>query len=446
MRAVILFLSIILLLISSGTYTQNKIWTLEECMKYSVENNPKVNKQIATNNIYEHNYTKSIGNFIPSLNAGTGINLNFGRGLDPETNTYTNINVFSNNYSIYSSLDIFQGLSRVNDLRIKKINRLIGKEQLEEIKDMAAYETMQAYMNVLYIEDIYKLAELQLNESQKSLEQVRKMENLGIKSSPDVAEFAAKEASDNYNLTIQKNALSIAIITLKEKMNYPLEETLEISDHEISQLIQKNNETATEIYQQSLTSYPKILSAEYSLRSSKLAYDISRGNLFPRISMEGGFSTGFSRYMDGENAFDPFKEQMKNRQGYYLGFSLSVPIFNGFYYSSNIKISKQEYIIAQNQRDEILYSVYAEIEQAVADMNGQADAYTQAKKQAEAMMLAHSANQKKYDEGLISAIEFTTSSNRLLSAQIEEINAKYMFWLKYKLVRYYKGENFLNEK
>jgi outer membrane protein len=414
-------------------------------MKYAVENSPKINKQIAKNNITEQNYKESIGNMLPSLNAGSSAYFNFGRQLDPETNTYTNINSFSNSYSIYSSLNLFSGLSRINNLKMQKVNRLMGKEQLQEIKDNVAYETMEAFLNVLYVKEIYKLAELQLEESRKMLEQVKKMEQLGIRSNPDVAELTAKEASDNYNLTIQKNLLTTSTISLKEKMNFPLEEELEIAEHEILQAVQKTQESPVSIYKASLSSYSKIISAEYSLQSSKLSHNIYKSHLFPSLSVETGVSTGFSRYTDGSTPYDPFREQLKNRQGYYIGFSLSFPIFNGFYHTSNVKKSKQNLIIAENEYNETLYAAYAEIEQAVADMNGQADAFIQAQRQVDAMTLAHSANLKKYNEGLISAIELTTSANRLLSAQIEEINAKYMFWLKYKLVKYYKGESFINE-
>jgi outer membrane protein len=440
----ITFLLFVFLLFCQHSFSQEKIWTLDECMKYAVENSHRANKQIARNSIIEQDYKEAIGNLLPSLNAGSGINFNFGRQLDPETNNYNNINSFSNSYSVYSSVTLFNGFSRINNLRMQKINKLRGKEELKEIRDMIAYETMEAYLNVLYVKEIYNLAELQLIESRKNLEQVKKMEQLGIKGSADVAEIIAKEAADNYNFTQQKNLLTIAIIKLKEKMNYPFGSDINISEHETLQLIKKTSETASDVYEKALSSYSKILSAEYSLKSSTLAYNISKGYIFPRLDLETGFSTGFSRYMDENTPYDPFKEQLKNRQGYYIGFSLSVPILNGFYYSANIKRNKQNSMIAQYEHDEVLYSIYAEIEQAVADLNGQADAFAQAKKQVDAMFLAHSANQKKYTEGLISAIELTTSANRLLAAQIEEINAKYIYIIKYKLVEHYKGETFLN--
>lgn len=440
------YLILIILFFSSYNFifSQNKTWTLDECIKYAVENSPKVNKQTARNNIYNQNYTEAIGGLLPSLNASTGINLGFGRGLDAETNSYTNISTLSNNYGIHSSLTIFNGFSSINNLKVQKMNKLMGKEQLEEIKDMIAYETMESYFNILYVKEIYKLAQLQLEESQKNLDKIKRMEELGISSTPDVAELIAKEASDNYNLTRQENLLKISIIRLKEKMNFPMDENLEISDYQMIHPIQKTDEAVSDIYAKTLSFHPKVLTSEYSLKSCELSYNVSKGKRYPKLNLEGGFSTGFSRYMNGSE-YQLFNEQLKNKQGYYVGFSLSIPIFNGLYYSSNTKNSKQSLIIAQNEYNESLNNIYSEITQAVADMNGQADEYLKAQKQVEAMKLAHNANIKKYEEGLLNMLELNTSSNRLLLAEIDEINSKYMFLLKYKLVMYYKGIGFINE-
>ena len=76
-------------------------------------------------------------------------------------------------------------------------------------------------------------------------------------------------------------------------------------------------------------------------------------------------------------------------------------------------------------------------------MNGLADEFYQAKKQTDAMIVAHNVNQRKFTEGLISAIELHTSSNRLLQAKVDELNARLKYELKHRLVHYYKGTPFI---
>lgn len=430
---------------SGSAISQEKLWTVDECMLYAVKNSPKTNKQIEQNSIYHQNYLEAIGRLLPKISASSNAYFNFGRGVDSETNTYTDINSFSNNYSLYGSLTLFDGLSNINKIKVEKINKLMGKHQLQQTKDVLSYETMEAYFNVIYYQQMVALAKEQLTESSNNLSQVQRMEELGVKGFPDVAEMQAKKVADNYNLTKQKNILAIGIIILKEKMNFPLDEDIQITEYSSSTLITKTNESALEIYTHSLAYTPKSLVAEATVEAAKKSYQSAKGGLLPTISVDGGYSSNFSRYMDGTD-YISFKQQLKDKRGYYVGFSISIPIFSGFSRSANVKRSKANVAIAQAEYEETQRSLYSEIEQAVTDMNGQSDEYYQAKEQVEAMQIAHNVNQKKYSEGLVSPIELHTSANRLLQAKTEEINALLKYQLKQRLVNYYKGEPFIVEK
>lgn len=434
---------ILLLLISFDIYGQDEKWSLSKCVEYAIEHSPQINKQNAQNSIYHQNYLEAIGSLLPSVNARTDTHFNFGRGLDSKTNAYTDINSFSNNYSVYSSLTIFDGLSNINRIKIQKVNKLMGEKQKQSTIDMVAYETMEAFFNALYFVEMVKLAEQQLAESSHNLKQVKRMEELGMKGASDVAEMIAKEASDQYSLTRQKNIYKIGIILLKEKMNFPIDEELDIKDDSLL-LVIGSEESALSIYEYAKTNNPKVKAAELTQNAQELFYRASKGNLFPRISFDAGISTNFSRYMDGSD-YISFEDQIKNRRGYSLGFTLSIPLFNGFSNSTSVKRAKSQVIISQNNYAESLRTLYSEIEQAVSDVDGLVDEYNQAKKQTEAMEIAHRANQRKYQEGLISAIELHTSSNRVVESKTHEVNARYKYELKRKLVNYYKGIPFITE-
>lgn len=413
-------------------------------MQYAVENSPRVHAKEAKTNIDTQNYIEAVGKLLPSVNAGSSIDYRFGRGLDAETNTYTSVNSFSNNYNLYSSMRLFDGMSSIATIRMHKVNRLMGREELQEVKDMLAYETMEAYFNVLFYKEMVKLAEQQLAASVDNLKQVRRMEELGMKGVPDVAEMQAKEATDNYKLTCQRNIQTLAIIKLKEKMNFPIDQDLDIADYISEEGINKYPESAMDIYQSSLTFLPKALATDASVEAQRLSYQSAKGSLLPSITAEAGISTNFSHYMDG-TSYAKFNNQFRDKRGSYIGFTLSIPILNGFSNTARIQRSKSQLQIAKSERAETLRILYSEIEQAVADMNGQSDEYLQAKKQAEAMIIADNVNKRKYKEGLISAIDLHTSSNRLLESKIVELNARFKYYLKSKLVNYYKGESYISE-
>ncbi len=443
------YLTIILLLLSVFDLRaqklqsdQKKQWSLNECIGYAVENSPRVNKQVAQNTIHHQEYRNAIGKLLPSLSAGTNSYFNFGRGVDSETNLYTNINSFSNAYSIYSNLTIFDGLSNIYKIKMEKANKFMGKKMLEQEREMVAYDTMEAFINVLYYKRIVQLAEEQVYESANNLRQTKRMEELGIKAKPDVAEMEAKHAADNYNLTKQKNLKTIGIIILKERMSFPIDEELEFIDAYDDMLIAKPEAAAQEIYESAKIFNPKTLSAAYALKVQEMSMKTAGAGFSPVISIDAGFSTGFVRYLDGSD-YDSFEEQLKNKRGSYIGFTLSVPIFNGFSKLTNYRKKKAMVDIAKNEYDETLRAIYSEIEQAIADVKGQADAHKQALLQRKAMEVAHEANQRKYEEGLISPLELHTSANRVVGAKAEEVNAELQYRLKARLLNYYRGESFI---
>ena len=427
-----------LTLLPALVFSQGKLWTLEECIQYAVEHNPQRVKQEAQIKIYRQDQREAIGGFLPSLNVNSGAYMNFGRGIDPETNTYISTNTFYNSYEINSSMPLFTGLSQTYRTKLAKVNRLRGEDQLQETKDRLALETMELYFNVMYYKGTVDLAKQQLEESEANSKRIQRMEELGLKSVPDLAEIKAKEAEDRYMMTRQTNLLELEIIKLKEKMNFPVTDEFSLANYEPNDLTGRVNEDTYNVYQQATVSLPKLLASGKTVKAAEMQYKVARGRLFPSLSLNAGISTGFSRAMDS-TPYTSFEEQMKNRRGTYLGVSLSIPVFNGFSRLSEVKRSKQRIIIAQSENEEIFRQAYSEIEQAVADVNGLSDECRFAQKRTEAMLSAHQVNLRKYDEGLINALELSTSANRLLNSRVEELYTNLKYQIKYKLLQYYKG-------
>lgn len=424
---------------------EQKMWTLNDCVLYAVAHNSKVNTQQESNSIYHQDYLEAIGKLLPNINANTSAGFNFGRAVNAETNSYADINSFSNNYALNASLTLFDGLANYTRVRIGRINKVRGKEELEDAKDMIAYETMEAFYNVQYNNNLVSIATEQLGESENNHRQIKRMEELGIKGVSDVAEAEVKVAEDTYSLTKQQNICTISIIQLKEKMNFPIDEVLIVAEEITNSNVLKIIETPIQIYNGTKDFNPKAKAAESYLKTKKLNYKASKGVLMPSLSVGAGLSTNFFRYMDG-SPYSSFSNQFKNKRGEYISFTLSIPIFSGFSRSASVKRAKSQMYIAEYEQQDILRKLYSDIEQAIADTNGQADEYHQAVKQRESATIAHKINTRKYEEGLIDPILLHTSSNRLMKAKADEFRAKYMYQLKYKLVNYYKGEAFFIEQ
>jgi outer membrane protein len=407
-------------------------------MLHAVENSPETGVQAARTGIARQNYREAIGALLPSLRASASADFSFGRGLDPNTNTYTDKASFGNSYGAGTELTIFGGLRKINNLRMQRVNLATGRHQLDQRRDEVAYATMEAFFNVLYYKKMAVLAAAQLEEAALNLRQTERMEELGVKGFPDVAEMRAQEAAAAYTLTDWQNRLAIGVILLKERMNLPLDEELDIAPFDLEQQVAKTPETTAELYAGALDRMPKALAAQGTARAAELALQVARGTRYPTLSMNAGYNTGFSRSLSNA-AYESFSEQFRNKRGYWVGATLSIPIFNGFSTEASIRRSRYNRTIALTERDAALRALYTEIEQAVADMNGSADQHAQAVRRREAASVACDANRRRYEEGLVSALELHTAINRLTEARAAELQSRLTWTLKKRMVEYYGG-------
>ena len=184
---------------------QDKLWSLDDCMKYAVENSPSVKKQIHTANTYKAERDAAIASFFPAVNTSIGVTYNYGRSIDPETNTYNNVSTFDNSYGASLQIPVFTGGQLINQWLQAKSNRRMGLNDIQKAKDDLALKTMEYYMNTVYYQGTIRMAEEKLEESRMTLRQTQRQAELGLKSQADVAQFEAQVATDDYTLTHQKN-------------------------------------------------------------------------------------------------------------------------------------------------------------------------------------------------------------------------------------------------
>ena len=287
---------------------QDKLWSLDDCMKYAVENSPSVKKQIHTANTYKAERDAAIASFFPAVSAGVGVNYNYGRSIDPETNTYNNVSTFDNSYSLSLQIPVFTGGQLINQWLKAKSNRRMGLNDVQKAKDDLALQTMQYFMDAVYYNGTIRMAEEKLAESRLLLRQTQRQAELGLKSQADVAEFEAQVATDDYNLTHQQNLYNTAMVQLKESMNYPADSALQVDTVVPDLQILPEVENVSEIFDYASTNNPTALQADFQLNEAKYQYRIYKGALLPTISFSAGVSTNYYKSLTGDAEALPGKD------------------------------------------------------------------------------------------------------------------------------------------
>jgi len=441
-----------LLMAGNNMMSQNNVtMSLKDCMRYAVENSTKVRIQRADNRDAQIDRRDAIlSAFTPQVSGNTYAYYNFGRSIDPETNTYSMVTSFHNGYSVSAGIDLFNGFEAVNNLRISKTSQLMGKTQSQQIEDQICLATMEAYCNVLYYTELVKALEGQVATAEKAVQLAERQEALGQKSHADVVQMQADLAERQYKLTTCRNNLNNALIILKDVMFWPIETPLKI-DESLSRLPQCDSRTAgTENISQLVafakTNTPSVILAEGTMRNARLAMETARWQLMPTLTLYGGFSTNYFTY-PGMAGYEPmpYLDQLKNHRGEYVQLSLSIPIFNHLARHSNIARKRNAFERAEAEYQQTLQEVEAEVRRAVAERDGAADALRQAETRAALQKEAFNLNGKRFEQGLISSIEYQTASNTYLNALAEQMNSRLQYFIKSSVVTYYGGTPYIQQ-
>lgn len=423
---------------------QEKLWTMDECMQFAIENSPKVKKQAYTSDSYKAELNSAVASFFPSVGASVGAQYSFGRSIDPETNVYNNTSTFNNGYSLSVNIPVFNGGRLINEWRMAKANRQLGMNDIQKEKDDLAINTMTAFMDVVYYQGTVKLAAEQLEENSRILYRTQRQEELGLKGKADVAQIEATVAANDYNLTHQQNLLNTAILTLKQHMNFPSDMELDVDTMLLDKTYATMMESAEEIFDYASGNNPTALQAKLQLKSSKMQYLAAKGRMLPTISFSAGVSTNYFENLKSENPIVGFGDQFKNNRGEYISFNLSFPLFDGLSRVTNLRKARNNMRIAREQETEVLRQLQTAIEQAILDREGYAKETIQMEKKAQADAIAYQVTLRKFEEGLMSPIDLQTSANTLLLSKADLLQRKLMYLMKCRLVDYYKGKPLIN--
>lgn len=423
--------------------------TLGDCMTYAIENSADI--QIIDSELDDYRLDRRdaiLQAFTPEISAGTNAYSNFGRSVDPETNTYVSTTSFSNGYSISGSIMLFDGFSAINNMKISKTAMQMGlcQKQLEE--DKLCLAVMEAYCNAVYYHKLSEICENQVTTAKNSLRLTQEQEKLGQKGYADVIEMESELSSREYSLVEAKNKYEDAILTLKALMFWPMDKELSI-DTSIADMQAADNFHTYGLAQSTdslAKMQPSVIIAGYKLKNAKTELNGAKWKFTPKIGISAGWSTNYYSY-PGQMARTPsYPSQFVNNGGEFVQITLSFPIFNRLQTFSNLNRKKNAYDRASLQYEKNKREVQAEISRTIQDRNGASAAFDKADRMAELQKEAYRLNIRKFEQGLISPIDFRKASDNWLEAESMRLNAILTLHIKQSVVKYYNGVRYIYQQ
>ena len=416
--------------------------SLHDCMEYALSNSTRMRiREAERGDARIARRDAVLSAFTPQINASTYAYYNFGRNIDPQTNTYFTQTSFHNNYGISAGVELFNGFQAVNNLRTSKTGLLITQSEREQAEADICLAVMEAYYNVVYYKRLAAVCEEQVMAAEASLHKARRQEELGQKGYADVIQMEADLADRRYDLVNAQNACADQLLTLSALMFWPSERELTV-DTAVPDCAGGPVDTDS-VVEYALDHNPEVRIAGWRVDNARRELAVARWQLLPSVGIYGGWSTSCYTYRGART--DPFAAQFRNNGGEYVQMSLSIPIFGRLRGHSAVGRKRNALTRAEAEYDQRRHDIESEVRRAVQDRDGAWAAYVQAQRKAEVQNEAYRLNLRRLEQGLISPLEFQTASGNYLRSRADEMNSLLRYMIKQAVVRYYNGEKYMEQ-
>ncbi len=429
--------------------TAQKLWTLEECINYAFENNIEIKQSVLSVDAADKDVTQSKYNLAPSVNASTSHTFGWGRSFDQSANRYASNNTQSSYFSLNSQVTLFNGLQLINNVRQKQFDYLTEKYASDKIRNDMSLNVAAAYLRILFTIELANNAQRQVDISKEQIDRTKKQVDAGAVAMGSLYDIEAQGAVDDANLVSASNNVMIAYLDLMQLLDMESNTEFDI-DKPVLEIMGNPALLPTGmIYNKSVTIMPEIKSAEYRVESAQRGLSLVKGQRSPRLYASGSYGTNFSdqlmkSYIPGQPGYNEmisFGNQFKENRNGVLSLGLSIPIFNGYQVSTNIKKSKIYYESVNLSLESEKLRLRKNIEEAYADAIAAYQTFISRQKSVEAFNEAFKYTEEKFNVGMVNSTDYNVVKIQLANAESDLASSKFDYIFKTKILDFYLGRS-----
>ena len=420
-------------------------FSLEQAIDYALENHPSIKMkqldiQTADSDIKEF---KSIG--MPKVNGTLNYQYYFKQPLQPvedfispavygvlfqeqvlqprelgppEVFEFTFVQPHNLNGGLEASALLFDGSYLVGLKAARLYKELIEKEVNQTEQDIAT-AVMQAYMGILILEENQIVLQKNIDNLEKSLDDMKAMFAEGFIESLDVDRLQLSYDNLQTELKKVKGLTDISFNVLKFQMNYPMDRNIGITDkiENLAAVYATENIDLDEAIDFSQRAEYDVIQTGQAL--NRLDLDRNKKGYLPTVRAFANASQSLQR----TNLFDGSEAGLLPTV--VAGLGVNIPIYDGGEKSAKIQKVKLNIEKTDLQLDEFKRGVTLQVRNAKLAMKNAITSIENTKRSLEITQSIYDKTQIKFSEGVGSSVEISQAEASLYQAQAAYISALY---------------------
>ena len=416
-----------------------QIWSLEDCIDYALKNNISLKQSELNIELNKNEYFQSKMELLPSVNISNSFNNNRGRYINPFTNEFDEEVSSSLNLTYNSNFSLFSGFKNINQIKKAANESLKSIYDLESVQNDLISSIALSYLQILFNEELYQTSESQLDLTKNQENRIKTLVEAGSIAQGEFLNIQSQLALEEQQLIQAENQLNLSKLQLAQLLELDQYENLNVLKIEIKVPIFKIKNNINTDYAIALNTQSSIKSSELQINSAIYDLKIAKANYLPNLSIGHRIST---LYLDNVDDMFTFNEQLENNQQSAIYLSLNIPIFNKWSVRNSVAQSKIQIENSQLNAQQAKNQLRKNMEQAYADQLAAYKKYQATQKAVIAFKEAYTYINERYELGMVNSYEFNESKNKLITAESDELRAKYDLIFKVKLYEFYTSLKF----
>ncbi|MFA7420416.1 MAG: TolC family protein [Melioribacteraceae bacterium] len=351
---------LIIILLASSLFAQEKILTLKESLEIGLQNSKdlkisrsklnyadsklsEINSQFFPQFKLFGNYTRLSDN-IPPFEVTIPFSPNPIRISEPILNNYT--------FKFGFSQPLFTGFKLLSLRSSAKLNLNALEHDYSKEGNEAAFNIYSAYWNYYKTDEINKVIAQTLQQMENHLKDTKSFFDNGLISKNDLLKLEVQYSNTKLMFIEAENNLELARIAFNKTIGIELTSQTKVAAGEQSLNYEKYQ--LANIIDEAINNRKELKSLEYRFEASKEGVSATKSNWFPSIYLNGNYyySNPNPRFQPAKNEFD---------SNWDVGVTLSWDVWNWGLTSSQVSQAEQTKIQLETNLDQLKENIQMEV-------------------------------------------------------------------------------------
>lgn len=375
--------------------------SLEDCIAKGLQNNPMIQ---SSQLFVEENQTKvdeARSGYYPKVS------------LNSNATTYSNNNGdqrFENyNTGISASYNLFNGFRTKAGYHAARDHHEAAFLQHESVQQDLVLDITFAYYKTLQAERILKSAEEAVKNSQLHLDFAHARNMAGMATRSDILKSEVELSNAELEKIKAANALLAAKGNLNKLMGLPANHPTEIID-DLSELNETPVQSYDSLFAEAMESRVEVKRFYSLLNAQQNNIQLARGEYYPSLDVNANYN------FSGEKISGM-------RENWWLGMTLTIPVFNGFSTEARVKGEKTALKGIEKDLEALKDQIGTEVWNAFLAVKESSERMTATSKGLESARENLSLSEGEYKEGTGSIIQLTDAQTTFVAAEQNHIQA-----------------------